>query len=115
MNAWLERPPKFSCTSRRACTDSDPDASQPARERIPRVRERAEHERRNEPGERDGTNVIGGPTAQTPEWSDLEGGRLRRLRLAYGLSKTTSTAPPIDFGALEQKRAGQPPTTTNSH
>ena len=32
MNAWLERPPKFSCTSRRACTDSDPDASQPAPE-----------------------------------------------------------------------------------
>jgi hypothetical protein len=32
MNAWLERPPKLSWTSRRACTDSDPDASQPAPE-----------------------------------------------------------------------------------
>ena len=32
MNAWLERPPKFSWMSRRACTDSDPDASQPAPE-----------------------------------------------------------------------------------
>ena len=75
MNAWLERPPKFSCTSRRACTDSDPDASQPAPESALHLRrERAEHERRNEPGERDGTNVIGGPTAQTPERSHLEGG-----------------------------------------
>jgi hypothetical protein len=32
MNAWLERPPKFSCTSRRACTDFEPDASHPAPE-----------------------------------------------------------------------------------
>jgi hypothetical protein len=78
-------------------------------------RERAEHERRNEPGERDGTNVIGGPTAQTPERSHLEGGRLGGLRLAYGLLKTHGRHRRSTSAPSNRSEAGQPPTTTNSH